>query len=377
MRILQVLPFYTPSLGGAVIAPYNLIRALKQRGHEITVITTDFELDAGFARSIEGVEVIPFSCKAYAGMLYSPEMGSWLKDRVKEFDLVHAQNYRTYQNILVRKHCLRSGIPYILQAHGSLPSDLGKGTIKQLYDIMWGRNIVLDASRLIAVSDIEARSYSKLGAPPSRIDIIPNAVRARTTSLPKGTFRGRVGAGDRKVVLFLGRLNRLKGLLFLLRSFGRLQMRKDILLVITGPSENNHREELETEAIRLGLGESIVFSGDVSDVASAYQDADVLVYPSSYEVFGMVPFEALLSGTPIIVTSNTGCGEIVQREGCGLVVPYGDELAMANAIEHALTSPQEMEEMVVRGRKFVTNELNVEKIVKRFEQTYQNCIRDH
>jgi glycosyltransferase involved in cell wall biosynthesis len=58
-------------------------------------------------------------------------------------------------------------------------------------------------------------------------------------------------------------------------------------------------------------------------------------------------------------------------------VPYGDELAMANAIEHALTSPQEMEEMVVRGRKFVTNELNVEKIVKRFEQTYQNCIRDH
>ena len=379
MRILQVIPFYTPMLGGSVIAPYNLIKALNQKGHNITVLTTDYNFDTEFAHSIDGVDVIPFHCKANAGMLlYSPEMGSWLKERIDDFDLVHAQNYRTYQNILVRKHCLRSGTPYVLQSHGSLPVDLGKKTIKVLFDLIWGRNIIRDASCLVALTDSEKAMYTKQGAQPSRVEIIPNIVRERQTSLPHGTYRNKIGVRvDQKLVLYLGRVNRLKGLLFLLHSFQKLQNRKDVFLVIAGPDESNHRHELEEEASKLDLKESVIFSDNVSDVASAYQDADVLVYPSSYEVFGLVPFEALLCGTPIIVTSNTGCGEIVARERCGLVVPNNDERAMAEAIRYAIESPSEMEVFVARGREFVKNQLNEDKIAGRFEETYKNCINDH
>jgi glycosyltransferase involved in cell wall biosynthesis len=376
MKILQVMPFYTPNRGGSVVAPYNLIRALKQKNHEITVITTDFELDSEYAHSIDGVNVISFPCKFNASMLlYSPNIGPWLKNKVKEFDIVHAQNYRTYQNILVRKYCLQSGVPYVLQAHGSLPVDLGKRQIKRLYDLFYGRNIIKDASSLIAVSDSEWRSYVEMGATPSRVEIIPNVVRTRLTSMPKGTFRNRIGAGDRRIVLFLGRVNRVKGLAFLLRSFCRMQnIRKDAVLVIAGPSEEDHLSELKAETQNLGLSESVIFIGDVQDVASAYQDADILVYPSSYEVFGLVPFEALLCGTPIIVTSNTGCGDIVKREGIGLVVPNGDEMAMSKAIDHALTSPKEMAELVAKGRKFVSDELNEARIVNMFEHAYEKCI---
>ncbi len=230
MRILQVMQYYSPNMGGSVIAPYNLIKALQQKGHDITVVTTDFNFDSEFAHSIPGVDVIPFRCKANAGVLqYTPEMGSWLKERIDDFDLVHAHNYRTYQNILVRKRCQRSETPYLLQAHGSLPVDLGKRTIKVLYDRVWGKGIIRDASCLVALSESEKAMYVKLGALPSQVEIVPNVVRERKTTSPVGTFRSNVGAGDRKIILYLGRVSRLKGLIFLLNSYRRLENRTDLL----------------------------------------------------------------------------------------------------------------------------------------------------
>ncbi len=147
-------------------------------------------------------------------------------------------------------------------------------------------------------------------------------------------------------------------------------------MVIIGPDEGGHRKELEAEAAKLELGGSVVFPDNISDVASAYQDADLLVYPSPYEAFGLVPFEALLCDIPVIVCSGTGCGEIIEREGCGLVVPYGDEMALAEAMGKAMMSPDEMDVLAAKGHRFVANELNEEKIVRRFEETYANRIRD-
>jgi glycosyltransferase involved in cell wall biosynthesis len=75
---------------------------------------------------------------------------------------------------------------------------------------------------------------------------------------------------------------------------------------------------------QLGLSDKVRFIGFMSPLAAAYQDADVLVYPSTYEIFGLVPFEALLCGTPVIVTDDCGCGEIIKEAGCGYLVHYGD-----------------------------------------------------
>lgn len=377
MRILQVTPFYTPSRGGSVMAPHNLIRALRARGHEVTVLTTDFELDERFVASIDGVEVVPFPCRARASLLlYSPAMGRWLRENLPDYDLVHAHNYRTYQNILVRKECLRSKTPYVLQAHGSMPSGLGKGMIKGMFDRAWGRRIVRDASGLIAVSELEAQHYVGTGASPSKVSVIPNIVRRRDASSPPGAFRSRVGAGDRKIVLFLGRINRLKGLPFLIESFSQVRSRSEAVLVIAGPDEEGHREELRAQASQMGLDGDVLFVDDVDDVASAYQDAAVLVYPSSYEVFGLVPFEALLCGTPVIVTEDTGCGEIVRKQECGLTVPFGNTDALSKAMEQSLSDPIGMRAMAERGRRFVEDELNERRVADRFEEAYARCVRD-
>ena len=73
MKILQVIPFFTPSLGGSVTIPYQLSHWLTKMGHEITIISTDYKYDPGYAQSLENVEVIPFRQVAHLGLfLYSP-----------------------------------------------------------------------------------------------------------------------------------------------------------------------------------------------------------------------------------------------------------------------------------------------------------------
>ena len=141
MKILQVIEFFNPKFGGSVNVCFNLSNELAKLGHEITIITTDMEFDEKYAESIkrDGVKVLNFKCIFnLSSFLYSPSMKKWLNSHIKEFDIIHIHNFRTYQNILIQKYAKKFNIPYILQAHGSLPLIIEKRGLKRLYDLLWG-----------------------------------------------------------------------------------------------------------------------------------------------------------------------------------------------------------------------------------------------
>ena len=84
----------------------------------------------------------------------------------------------------------------------------------------------------------------------------------------------------------------------------------------------------------------MIFTGLLRGAArlEALADADVLVYPSADEVFGLVPLEALLTGTPVVVADDSGCGELIGQVGGGVVTPLGDADALAAAIRQVLAA---------------------------------------
>ena len=102
----------------------------------------------------------------------------------------------------------------------------------------------------------------------------------------------------------------------------------------------------------LGIEHRTIFTGLLRgrDRLEALADADVLVYPSQDEIFGLVPLEALLCGTPVVVADDSGCGEVVRITGGGHVVPLGDVDALSRAIDVVLTSPQDVARAGRRGR---------------------------
>jgi glycosyltransferase involved in cell wall biosynthesis len=91
----------------------------------------------------------------------------------------------------------------------------------------------------------------------------------------------------------------------------------------------------------LGLERRTLFTGLLRgrERLEALVDASVVVYPSEDEIFGLVPLEALLVGTPVVVAGDSGCGEVVSRTGGGQVVPCGDLDRLVRAIEEVLDSP--------------------------------------
>ena len=382
MKILQVIAYFNPKFGGDVNVCFNLSKQLAKRNHEVTIITSDFQFVSQYAKEIRdnGVQVLSFPCIANYGLfLYTPSMKTWLERNIENYDLIHLHNYRSYQNVIVCKYARKYRIPYIVQAHGSVLPFFEKQNLKKMFDLVWGNKILKDARKCIAVSHVEREQYRKMGIPESQIDIIPNGINPNEfMNLPeKGKFRNKYHISpDEKIILYLGRIHKRKGLNFLIDSIFQLsRIRNDIRLILAGP-DDGYLENVKKMIQEKNLSPVVIFSGFLpeKDKYEALTDADVLVYPGIFEIFGLVPFEAILCGTPVIVTDDCGCGEIVKEAGCGYLVKYGDVNNLTKTLQLALENPDENRSMVERGINYIQNNLAWESIVSKIELNYKICL---
>lgn len=377
MKILHVIPYFTPKRGGNVNVVHNLSKQLAKRGHDVTIITTDFEFDEKYARTLEeiGVEIFPFHCIANIKLfLISPSMKKWLKKNIKNFDTIHLHDFRSYQNYIVHYYARKYRIPYILQPHGSTPRIIEKRKFKWLFDVAFGYKILKDANRVIAVSKAEVEQCKQTGINEDKIVTVPDGIDIEAfKELPShGKFREKYDIKEDHMILFLGRIHKRKGVNFLIKTFSELAREmSNVVLVIIGP-DDEYNIEVEKLIKTLNLNNRIKFIGyvDEKDKLSAYVDADVLVYPAIHEIFGLVPFEAIMCGTPVIVTDDCGCGELVREANCGYLVKYGDVADLKDKMKMAIENPAEGEEMVERGKKYILENLTWDKVVEKFLKIY-------
>jgi len=379
MKILQIIPYFTPKRGGDVNVCYNLSKQLVERGHEITIITTDFELNEEYVKTLEeaGVEVIPSHCIANIKLfLISPSMKKWLQDNVQKFDIIHMHNFRSYQNIIAHHYAKKYGIPYVLQPHGSLPRIIEKQKLKRLYDWIWGDKILKDASKLIAVSKEGAEYAQQIGINDEKISVIYNGIDIQSfKNLPEyGEFKKKCDI-DGGMVLFLGRIHKSKGIEFVIKAFSNLIKKvNDVVLVIAG-SDDGYKAELEKLIEKLNLSDKVKFTGflDEDNKISAYVDADLFVHTVRYMGgVGLAPLEAILCNTSVVVTEE--CGEIIKEANCGYLVKYGDVTDLKEKMKWVIENPEEGKEGVERGKKYIMENLTWDKIVRKVEDVYEDCV---
>ena len=129
-------------------------------------------------------------------------------------------------------------------------------------------------------------------------------------------------------------------------------------------------------AAELGVSNRVHCTGLVSgrdrfDVLAA---ADVVVYPGEDEIFGLVPMEALLCGTPVVVAGDSGCGEVIRRVGGGLVVSGGDERALASAMSSILSAPAAWRAAARTAAANVRAEFGASGVTASLENVYREVI---
>jgi glycosyltransferase involved in cell wall biosynthesis len=389
MKILQVIstPPNALATGGLARSVPELSRQLVKMGHSVTIATTDV-LDSRNRcvtkhnpENLDGITVYRFknisNLLAWKYKLYlSPSLLLYLRKNVKSFDVVHLQDILSSHAIATARYCTQYGVPYVLTTHGSALWFSQKKTINHMIYALLGRRILEDSTLLTAVTESELAQQKNLGVPESKIVIIPNGLDvSRFDTLPRqGNFRSKYNLGSERIVLFLGRIHKRKGIDFLVRAFGLVaKERTDCILVIAGP-DDGYRKNIENLAEAIGVADRVKFTSFVDNEREAYVDADMLVYPAIDEIFGLVPFEATMCGTPVVVTDDCGCGELVKKANCGLLVKYGDIHDLKNKISTLLDS-DEKRNLSRQGRKYIMNNLSWEEVARRYEAAYIRSVR--
>ena len=396
MRILHLIQRYWPAIGGAEIHMRELSRRFAADGHQVTVVTTDaldFELlsTPGGRRveardeQIDGVRVLrfpvrhlPFSPLAFrawrrglqllsslrplpVGWISSlsliaprlPEMWRWFRTTEESFDLVAAMNVG-FESLFVagQRFARRRGIPFVSHpiAHlgaGDAPGQDAVGT----FHTMRHQVAVVRASDAVAAQSPAAREfYVGQGVAPERVHVVgpgvnPDAIVGGNAQ----SFLERHGIRA-PLVVYLGAMAYDKGTVQVVEAVRRLWRQGiEVELVLAGAvltAFQDYLDQLPGEDRRRMRVLGPIDEAEKRDLLAA---ADVVAMPSRTDSFGLVYLEAWLYRKPVIGAQAWGVSDVIDAGVDGLLVPFGDADALAEALSYLLAHPSVRAEMGARG----------------------------
>lgn len=385
MKILQVTNFFKPSFeaGGVSKVAYDVSRSLVKNNHEVTIFTTnrseiDINVKVNRPLNVEGMKVYYFdNLRKYFPVKMIPipyYLPIIARKEIQNFDVIHIHEHRTLLAIVVHYYAKKHNIPYVLQAHGSVLPFLQKQKFKTFFDIIFGYNILKDASRVIALNETEALQYQKMGVNPHKIEIIPNGIDISDyINVPKkGTFRAKNSISEKsKIVLYVGRMHRNKGIDLLVHSYSILvKDMPDSKLVFMGP-DDGFRDELERLCEKLNIREHVLFTGfvDSETKMAALSDSDIFVTPS-FSGFPMGFLEACFFGLPIVTTDNGDNLSWINGK-VGYVVSY-DEKELSKAMLNVLNDDSSRTRFSNEAKNLIETAFSMDAIMKKIDMVYRN-----
>lgn len=396
MRILNVTQSYSPffEFGGPPVKVRALAEGLARRGHQVSVLTTDWGLEQRFektpkeapasegpygrAREIGGVAVVYLAkWLHYRAASWNPGLRKYLRAELKNFDVAHIFGLYDLLGPGTAAECRKHGIPYVVEPIGMYLPIVRNLWLKRIYHRFLGREMVEGASLVVATAEQERRELVSGGIAKEKILLRRNGVDSPSVLPERGSFREEFEIpANAKLVLFLGRLSEKKSPDLLLKAFagatgsgpGRGR-RADLAFV--GPDEAGMKARLRKMAKSLGLGERVHFSDALEGEAKwqAYRDADIFVLPSQNENFGNTAAEAVAAGTPVIVTDQCGIAPLLE-DVAGMVVKH-DEKDLRGALARLLED-NGLRTKLKDGCKIAYHRLDWEEPLAEMEAAYQS-----
>jgi len=405
MHIAMLSAEYPPRWGGMGSTVYHLSAALAARGHRITVITRS---GGGTAPRVDGVEVLSVGWTPIP-MAFTRSYGRSAMRALKRLhardpvDVVHLHCPMISWSAKQFEGCRESIAPVVSSLHGSWlgerdglvaaseqkeaavwanPNDLAILLTAKHY-AGYERAAVSGSSVCVANSEATKRDFEARYSPPPDWDcevvywgvdtsmFVPlHRDDEDSVSIHEG-IRARYGGS--RLLLAVGRLAARKGYGLLLRAFAKVHASDPgARLIIVG--RGHLRSRLQKQARALGLDDAVTIESGMpfEELAALFRSADLVVYPSYYEGQGLIPLEAMASGTPVVTVDHGPLPEMVD-EAVGRLFAMGDPDSMADAIMAELADPEGLRVKGEAGRHRVLEEFTFEHDAGRFETIYERA----
>jgi glycosyltransferase involved in cell wall biosynthesis len=327
VKVLNVNHLLDPEVGGGTAErTFQLSRFMAKAGVRCTILTLDIGSPYDRMDALEGTRVVALPCVNQRYFLPLVSLGA-INRLVATADVVHLSGHWTVLNALVHRACRRQGKPHVFCPAGALKTYGRSILLKRFYDKLIGRGLARSAAAGVAITEAERADFAAYGVADDRIQVIPNGIDPQQYMLPdpadwERDFRRRHDLGNAPYILFLGRLNDIKGPDLLLDAFAQVADRyPDMHLFFAGP-DNGMLPQLKATAAARSLAHRVHFSGYLGGVnkTAALSAASLLAIPSRHEAMSLVVLEAGIRGTPVLFTDACGIDNIA-RSGAGTMVP--------------------------------------------------------
>ncbi|MFA6570504.1 MAG: glycosyltransferase family 4 protein [Bacteroidota bacterium] len=374
MKLLTVIPYFPPHIGGTENYAYNICKGLKDEyDWKIVVVTSNHGEKNYVEEKINGIKI--YRLAPLFRISNTPINPFWYFQvkRIIEKEKPNIINAHTPVPFIADIAARTCGkIPFVLTYHGDLTKEnLILNLFCKLYYFIIGNNTLTKADKIIATSKYYAKNSPYLNTYINEIGIVPPGVDTHNFNLKvnKGYLKKKYG--NHHYVLFVGQLDKThihKGINYLLDAILLIKKKiKDIKLIVVGKGDNikNYKKYVQ----KISLEKNVIFTGFVSSnkLPEYYTGSNVTVLPTnnSSEGFGMVLLEANACGKPIVGTNVGGIPCVIDNYINGLLVPPKNPQALADAITKILTNPSLAKKMGEKGYKKVIKNFTWEKQINK------------
>lgn len=368
--------------GGTAERTLQMSMALSRCGNSCRVLTLGVdEVEIPAQLTELGIEVV--SVPLLSKRFYIPKNGLRLiYSSVKWANVIHLMGHWGILNALVCIFAIILKKPYVVCPAGALSLYGRSILLKKIYNFVIGKRIIRYAAACIAVTNLERHDFESYGVDHAKVAVIPNGINISDfPEVEPKSFYERFQIPERPYVLFMGRLNPIKGPDILLNAFREIHKSfPELQLVYAGP-DGGMLEDLKSNVQKFNLAQFVFFVGHIDglDKVAAYRGAQLLVVPSRNEAMSIVALEAGVCATLAVLTKKCGFDEIVTISPMLEVECLESELAAG--IKKLLSNPELINSLSQKYQEFVVKKYSwnyladiymtlYKRLVPRLEKSY-------
>ena len=341
--------------GGMNVYVLQVAKEFARRGNKVDVFTRCHDprdpqiVDLGDGARVVHLKAGPLSETKEALYQYIPEflnnLLAFQRSEETLYDLIHSHYWLSGRVGIALSQNWK--VPHVTTFHTLAKTKLQARAGESETDLRVSveRRVMRSADAIIVSTAQERDDLARLyQTSPHKVRIIPAGVDLGLFQpLDKNHARKELGLREKKVILYVGRIEPLKGLDILLNAVAMLEDTSDTRLLIVGgkPGLDKELDRLKLLANQLGIADFVTFTGALgqTELPKYYSAADVFVLPSYSESFGLVALEAMACGTPVVVSRVGGLKTFVKDGETGYLIPWRCPEPFAQRIEVLLTNP--------------------------------------
>jgi len=374
MNVAEVCPLFLPYIGGVETHVYEISRRLSKLGVGIKVYTTDPTGTLPKKDTIDGIEVLRFrSFDPWRLYYYSLDLYHEL-EKLRDVDVVHVHGFPEFPSLAAVLAKDENRKPLILTPHyggavNMLGTSVWRTLVKRSYNLLLSKLIFGKSDIIVAVSIYEKEMLKQnFEADERKIRHIPNGVDVKEL---EGKVKKK--SNDTKTILYVGRLEKYKGVSFLIKAFQRLKANltnSQLVIVGRGPC----KEELVSLSRKLEVQDSVTFLENLpkEELTNLYLTSDVFILVSQYESLPIAVLDALAYGLPIIATNVGGLPEIIQTGKTGFLLDFPpDEDELIRITTSLLQDEEYAKEIGARAREEILSKFSWDSVVRNLLDLYE------